>query len=237
MFLVVKKKHVLLFFAVITLIIICLFVYSNLFYNIDNNSKQTAKSAYNYFILIHIDEKRLYLFQNDKCIRKYPIASGKPGWPSPIGEWKIIEKSDWGEGFGGRWMGLDVKWGKYGIHGTTNESSIGRAASHGCIRMYNKDIRELYDIVPIGTPVIIRNGPFGPFGSGFKELKPGDRGADVMAVQQKLKLLGYFKGYETGIYEDDLKEALHKFQSDNNLEVKDTITKEDYHAMGFKEFE
>ena len=137
----------------------------------------------------------------------------------------------------GRWLGLNVRWGSYGIHGTTNQNSIGRAASHGCIRMYNKDIRELYDIVSLGTPVIIRNGPFGPFGTGFRNLRPGDRGADVLAVQEKLKTLGYFEDAVTGIYENNLKNALYEFQKDHGLKLKFTITLADYNAMGFREFE
>jgi hypothetical protein len=195
------------------------------------------KTKPEYLISVYIDEKKLYLFENGKCIEKYPIASGKTDWPSPIGSWKIVEKSDWGEGFGGRWLGLDVPWGKYGIHGTSDEYTIGSAVSHGCIRMFNKDIKELYNIVPVGTNVLIKNGNFGPFGTGFRELFPGDRGADVLAVQHRLKALGYFNGAETGIYEDDLKYALHRFQKDKNLEVKNSITLTDYQAMGFSEFE
>lgn len=132
---------------------------------------------------------------------------------------------------------ITMPWGTYGIHGTMEESSIGGAHSHGCIRMFNEDVKELYGIVPIGTTVVIKNGPYGPFGTGFRELFPGDRGADVLAIQERLKALGYFKGEETGIYEDDLKSAIHKFQKDKNLEVKNTVTIEDYTAMGFKEFE
>jgi len=195
----------------------------------------TKKSEY--CIFIEIEDKTLYLLQDGKCIKKYPIASGKPGWPSPLGFWKIVEKGDWGEGFGGRWMGLNVPWGKYGIHGTTRESSIGHSASHGCIRMYNRHVRELYDIIPYGTPVVIVEGCFGPFGRGFKNLEPGDRGADVMAIQQRLKDLGYFKGYVSGIYNDELKAAVHAFQKRNGLPVKNTITKNDWLAMGFREFE
>ncbi len=202
-----------------------------------SDAKNAATDQEKYLILIEIDEKLLYLFKEGECIKKYPIASGKKGWPSPIGDWTIINKGDWGEGFGGRWLGLDVRWGKYGIHGTTKENTIGRSASHGCIRMYNRHIKELYDIVQVGTPVIIRNGIFGPFGTGFRDLVPGDRGADVLAVQERLKDLGYFKGYESGIYEDNLKKAISRFQKDQNLRVKHTITREDYNAMGFFEFE
>ena len=200
-------------------------------HNVDTEKKNS------YSIFIEIEDKTLYLLQDGKCIKKYPIASGKKGWPSPLGYWKIISKSDWGEGFGGRWMGLNVPWGTYGIHGTTRESSIGRAASHGCIRMYNKDIKELYDIVPHGTPVVIVNGIFGPFGTGFTEINPDDRGANVLAIQKRLKQLGFFKGWESGIYEDDLKHAVHKFQESCGLPVQNTITKKCWEAMGFREFE
>jgi len=190
-----------------------------------------------YTILIEIDQKKLYLFENGELIKEYRIASGAKDSPSPIGTWKIIDKGKWGKGFGGHWMGLDVPWGIYGIHGTTREDSIGRAVSKGCIRMYNRDIQDLYNIVPLGTPVIITNGPYGPFGTGFRELKPGDRGADVLAVQEKLKELGYYNGRLSGIYGEDLKNAIHKFQKDHNLTVKNTVTREDYHAMGLREFE
>lgn len=190
-----------------------------------------------YVIFIEIEDKTLYLLEDGVCVKKYPIASGKPGFPSPIGYWKIISKDTWGEGFGGRWMGLDVPWGKYGIHGTSRPGSIGYAASHGCIRMYNDDVKELYDIVPHGTRVVIVNGPFGPFGTGFKPLEPGDRGADVMEIQRRLKDLGYFKGWVSGIYNDDLKLAVHKFQKDKGLPVTNTITRKCWEAMGFREFD
>jgi len=200
-------------------------------------SQANASKKSEYCIFIEVEDKTLYLLQDGKCIKKYPIASGKPGWPSPLGFWKIIEKGEWGKGFGGRWLGLNVPWGKYGIHGTTRQETIGSDASHGCIRMYNKDVKELYDIVPHGTHVVIVNGPFGPFGNGFKELKPGARGADVMAIQRRLKELGYFNGYISGIYDDELKRAVHSFQKKNGLPVSNTISKKDWHQMGFREFE
>ena len=198
---------------------------------------QTVMLETKYSILIFIEEKRLYLLENDKCIKEYPIASGKKDWPSPIGQWKIVDKGDWGEEFGGYWLGLNVTWGKYGIHGTLHEESIGKAASHGCIRMLNEDIKELYNIVPTGTTVIINGGPYGAFGTGFRSIYPGDRGADVLEIQKKLKILGYFSGKESGIYGEDLKKALFEFQMDHHLTVKNKITDEDYHAMGFFEFE
>jgi len=134
-------------------------------------------------------------------------------------------------------MGLDVPWGTYGIHGTTEPESIGSSASHGCIRMYSKHVKELYNMVTYGTPVVIVNGPFGPFGQGFCNINPGDRGADVMAIQERLLKLGFFKGYVSGIYDDELQYAIHKFQKSNGLQMKNTITKKDWNTMGFIEFE
>jgi lipoprotein-anchoring transpeptidase ErfK/SrfK len=50
---------------------------------------------------------------------------------------------------------LTLRGGEYAIHGTNRPSSIGGFVSHGCIRMYNSDIRELYRLVSIGTPVVV----------------------------------------------------------------------------------
>ena len=91
--------------------------------------------------------------------------------PTPLGTFKIIEKAKWGGGFGSRWMGLDVPWGKYGIHGTNKPGSIGFNASAGCIRMRNKDVEELYNIVDYNTTVAIVGGDYGPFAHGFRNLR------------------------------------------------------------------
>lgn len=200
-----------------------------------NASVQDEKR--NYTIFIEIEDKTLYLLDGNTCVKEYRIASGKSGMPSPLGSWKIIEKGDWGEGFGGRWMGLNVPWGKYGIHGTRESSSIGSAASHGCIRMFNDDVAELYSLVPIGTEVVIVNGQFGPFGRRFDDINPGDRGADVLAIQKRLKQLGYYDGSLDGIYEDGLKKAVHKFQRATGLEAQNTIDRQTWLNMGFREFE
>lgn len=103
--------------------------------------------------------------------------------------------------------------------------------------MLSRHVRELYDIVPVGTPVIIANGPLGPFGKGLRTIKPGDRGADVMIVQIRLKELGYYHGSADGIYGEGMKKAVHRFQRDKGLEVKNEVTRKDYLAMGLREFE
>lgn len=106
-------------------------------------------------IVIEVEKRRLH-FQSDSLVKTYPVAVGKPSTPSPIGNWTIVQKTmNPGGPFGARWMRLSVPWGGYGIHGTNNPKSIGRAVSHGCIRMYNKDVIEIYPLTPIGTPVQI----------------------------------------------------------------------------------
>ncbi len=200
-----------------------------------NVNAQEEKKEYSIFI--DVEDKTLYLLEGKKCVKEYTIGSGKSGHPSPLGCWTIIEKGDWGEGFGGRWLGFDVPWGKYGIHGTIFSGSIGSACSQGCIRMFNGDVAELYTLVPIGTKVTIVNGPFGPFGRGFDEIIAGDRGADVLAIQQRLRQLKYYDGPLDGVYEDGMKKALHQFQRDNGLTAQNRITKETWLKMGFREFD
>lgn len=190
-----------------------------------------------YLVFVEVEDKILYLLKNGECIKEYPVSTGKWGMPSPLGVWKIIQKANWGEGFGGYWMGFNVPWGKYGIHGTQDEGSIGWASSEGCIRMYNKDVKELYGILPYNTEVVIVNGSLGPFGSGFAEIEQGNIGTDVLEIQRRLKQLGYYKGALDGIFEDGMKAALNRFQRDHNLPEVNRITRQAWLAMGFREFE
>ena len=79
---------------------------------------------------------------------------GKPSTPTPTGTFTIINRAvEPGGPFGARWLGLSKRG--YGIHGTNNPSSIGNAVSNGCVRMHNKDVIELANLVPIGTTVKI----------------------------------------------------------------------------------
>ncbi|WP_207644727.1 L,D-transpeptidase family protein [Caloranaerobacter ferrireducens] len=199
--------------------------------------EKQLEEHYNYknlVILVDIDKKYLYLYDADtnKVIKKYVVATGKPSTPTPIGSFKIIEKAKWGGGFGSRWMRINVPWGKYGIHGTDKPTSIGYNASHGCVRMRNKDIEELYGIVKYNTPVILFSGPFGPFGYGFRILRPGDRGSDVQEVQRRLKRKGYYYGPIDGIYGDSMKYALYRFLKDNKLPKDDRIGYLVYKKLG-----
>ena len=106
-----------------------------------------------YKILIDISKKVLYLKDEDTIVKTYSIAVGKPESPTPKGKYKIIEMyQNPGGPFGSRWMRF---FKTFGIHGTDSPWSIGYAASHGCVRMNNKDVNELYSLVRIGTEVEI----------------------------------------------------------------------------------
>lgn len=107
-----------------------------------------------YSITVNLATRRLNLFKDGKIFKSYPIAIGKILTQTPKGTYKIINKQvNPGGPFGARWMGLNRRG--YGIHGTNNPSSIGNAVSHGCIRMYNKDVIELFNLVGVGTVVKI----------------------------------------------------------------------------------
>ncbi|GAA0076639.1 hypothetical protein UT300005_10170 [Clostridium sp. CTA-5] len=129
----------------------------------------------------------------------------------------------WSGGFGTRWIGLNVPWGKFGIHGTNKPGTIGSEASHGCIRMFNKDIEALYEYVEYGMIVTIYAGPNGPFENGFKTLKPGGRGSAVLETQRKMKEKGYYPGNLDGIYGEGMKQYVIKFRKDNNLTISHNV--------------
>lgn len=222
------KERILL--TMLTLALLLLIISPLVIHGKDNNGPE-------YKILIDIEEAKLYLLKDNVLVKSYPIATGKYDTPSPIGYFRIIHKARWGGGFGTRWMGLDVPWGKYGIHGTNNPGSIGWATSHGCFRMRNKDVEELYEIVSVGVPVIIYGGQYGLLGNGYRKLIPGDRGSHILAVQIKLKQLGYYTGNLDGIYGVGMERALLKFKRDNGLPYDKDITKSTYRALGLELFE
>lgn len=118
---------------------------------------------------IEIDksENRLRLFNDKAEIRKYPVATGDQG-VTPTGNysvanrliqptwyWKghVVPPDDPDYPLGTRWLGLSRKG--YGIHGTDQPESIGMQVSKGCIRMFNQDVEELFEVVAVGTPVAI----------------------------------------------------------------------------------
>jgi hypothetical protein len=165
-------------------------------------------------IVVKISDRILELHNDGKLYKKYRIAVGKNDTPTPIGDWIVIWKSyRSGDIFGTRFLGLDVPWGGYGIHGTNRPWSIGHFISQGCIRLRNKDIEELFEWVPVGTPVRIVGQTF----RTHRTLKYESLGADVVQLQDKLKKLGYLEGRADGFFNRDTEEAVKRFQHDNSL--------------------
>ncbi len=105
-------------------------------------------------IVVNIGAKSLTVYREGLAVAEYPIATGKEETPTPIGVFEVINKQlDPGGPYGTRWLGLSIRG--YGIHGTNDPSSIGTAASNGCIRMFNEDVEALFDITNPGTAVRI----------------------------------------------------------------------------------
>lgn len=165
-------------------------------------------------IIIKTPDRVLELYDNNKLYKRYRIAVGKQATPTPIGEWNVVYKG-WSpkDTMGTRWIGLDVPWGSYGIHGTNAPWSIGAFASQGCIRLRNQDAEELYEWVPVGIPVDI----LGPKPKISRVLRRGSQGVDVVVLQVKLIKLGYYQERAKGTFGKDTEAALRAFQRDHRL--------------------
>jgi hypothetical protein len=130
---------------------------------------------YSTYILVSRETFTLRLFKHLKLVKTYHIAVGRIGLETPAGEYSIDDKqinpswhvplSSWAGDLAGRiippgpddpikarWMGF---FDGAGIHGTDEISSIGTAASHGCIRMTIPDVEDLYPRVPLHTPIYV----------------------------------------------------------------------------------
>ncbi len=190
------------------------------------------------WILISIHQKTLILYEGTQVRKRYPIATGAGDTPTPIGTY-VINHRFAGElgGFGTRFLGLNVPWGQFGIHGTNKPGSIGSNASHGCIRMYVKDSEELYGQVPNGTKVVIEGGPYGLLDDRLLPMGPGDRSAGVAALQQRLRALGYYTGSADGIYGAGTVQAVRAARKALGLPPKDSADHAFYRAIGLVLFE
>lgn len=163
-------------------------------------------------IVINTDKRTLTVLVDDEVFKVFSCAIGKSSTKSPVGEWRVIQKgTHWGGGFGTRWMGLNVPWGIYGIHGTNKPGSIGTAASHGCIRMHNRDVEQLYPWVKIGTRVSII-GQY-PRIRVSRPLQPGQSGKEVQQLQLSLREGGFNVGYTDGRYGEDTARGVSQLQS------------------------
>jgi len=123
-------------------------------------------------LVLRLRERRVYGYRKNKVQASFPVAVGKQGWETPTGSFKVMQmikdpawEHPWtGEivpagpdnPLGSRWIGFWTD-GKnvIGFHGTPTLESIGRAASHGCVRMFDKDAQALFEKVAVGTSVIV----------------------------------------------------------------------------------
>ena len=145
-------------------------------------------------ILIRLAENKLYHYDNGSLLKEYTVATGTSRYPTPKGNFSVVLKrrnptwvnpdpGGWGKSLpariapgprnplGTRAMNLDTPGIR--IHGTSNVASLGRAASHGCIRMAMADVEELFDRVEQGTPVTIIQGPPPPPAAAAPGATPG----------------------------------------------------------------
>ena len=163
-------------------------------------ARETAASA-SLLLWVDLDGKRLTVYEGKQAAVMFPIASGAKDTPSPIGAFRVTSRfiPDL-SGFGTRFLGLNVPWGSYGIHGTNRPESIGQNASHGCIRLCTGDAEKLFAMVGYGARVVVEGGPYGPLNWGWRTLREGDRGADVRELQKRLALHGFPIGGADGVF-------------------------------------
>lgn len=121
-------------------------------------------------IKVDKSENILTLLLNQQPFKHYSVSTGKNN-STPIGKYKILTRLEnpvWyktpskiipagspANDLGTRWLGFNRE--SYGIHGTTEPHRIGTQASSGCVRMKNRDVEELFTVVPYGTEVFIQN--------------------------------------------------------------------------------
>ena len=131
-------------------------------------AKPTGADSIHRVVLVSIPDRKLAVMENGNVIATFPVAVGAAASPSPTGEFQIVNRvanptyyrpgtvipSGKSNPVGTRWVGLSRKG--YGIHGTNAPRSVEHAASHGCIRLRNRDIEKLFTMVQVGDVVQIR---------------------------------------------------------------------------------
>ena len=122
-----------------------------------------------WLIVVHRSQQQIVLYRGGQEQKTYTVSTGKPETITPLGWWKIVEKYpvDPPGIYGTRWLGWQrwnprsgrYEWYKesppFGIHGTNEPEKIGTAVSSGCVRLQNRDVEEVYDLIPTGTYVLV----------------------------------------------------------------------------------
>jgi len=136
---------------------------------------KVTSDAFDQVLLVRHGERKLYLYENGKITSSWTVAVGQPNFPTPTGVYEVTElrymptwvnpaPDTWGSDMPaeiapGTSNPLGVRainWSAPAIrfHGTENLSSLGTAASHGCVRMSNEDVVELYDRIKVGASIV-----------------------------------------------------------------------------------
>ena len=186
-------------------------------------------------LAIEIDTEKLTLtlICDGTPWRKYPVAAGKWETMTPVGEWRIVDKGvKVGGPFGSRWMALDVPWGQYGIHGTNMPWTIGGYFSSGCVRMFNEDVDEVFDLVPYGTLVTVKGyRPSLDFG---QVLGLGSAAPEVVGLQQALRARGFEAGRCDGVYGSTTAAKVAEVASVYGLSVGKDMVRDVIRLLGLK---
>ena len=128
---------------------------------------QPSQPASGRLVLVSLEDRQLAVIDGGNVIARFAVAVGAADSPSPVGQFRIVNRitnptyyhpgsvipSGKNSPIGTRWVGLSQKG--YGIHGTNAPRSIGRAASHGCIRLRNRDMEQLFTLLRVGDVVEI----------------------------------------------------------------------------------
>ncbi|HEV2395385.1 MAG TPA: L,D-transpeptidase [Candidatus Sulfotelmatobacter sp.] len=134
----------------------------------DKDNDQSDQDDSGRVVLVSLVDRQLAVIEDGEVIATFSIAVGADLTPSPTGEFKVVNRvqnptyyhpgtvipAGKNNPLGTRWLGLSQKG--YGIHGTNAPISIGRAASHGCIRLRNRDVEKLFTMLRVGDTVKIR---------------------------------------------------------------------------------
>jgi len=140
--------------------------------SLGNSRTATTATRTETRLLLNLKKRRVFVYQGQKIIASYPVAIGRRGWETPTGQFRVIQmvrEPVWEHPFtgqlvpsgknnplGARWIGFWTDGANFiGFHGTPQENLIGRAVSHGCVRMRDRDIKALFEKVKIGTSVIV----------------------------------------------------------------------------------
>lgn len=152
------------------LIVFCLFGFQPVF------SLRNLSNGYE--VVLNVPAKKLSLYNFGESIKEYPVGVGKSLTPTPLGRFKIVRRIQnpaWVNPYrqskvvaagdnnpiGRYWLGfaMNKKSQEYGLHATADLNSVGQASTHGCIRMYPDDMKELFSLVSVGTPVHVIYNP------------------------------------------------------------------------------